>query len=137
MKLQLRKPTWTEKRDSIRLELECPVSYRTVTSSLGIFKKVSKPMSGMLLKPSMRGLRLLTSEAVPKETMVHITVEMTRLGYDRSYEVHGKVVWTDYSAKTKGFEQGVCLLDSGPDSKRWKKYIMECLQSTDRNWRGK
>lgn len=137
MKLHLRKENWTEKRDSIRLELECPVSYRTISSNLGILKKKSKPMSGMMLKPSMRGLRLLTSTAIPIATPVHIIVDMTRLGFDRGYEIHGKVVWTDYSAKTKGFEQGVALRGSGPDTRRWEKYIMSCLQSTDRVWRGK
>lgn len=57
-----------------------------------------------MLKPSLRGLRLLTSAAIPEKTLLHITVDMTRLGYDRRDEIHGKVVWTDYSAKTKAGE---------------------------------
>jgi len=137
MKLHLRKPSWTEKRDSIRLEIECPVSYRTIHAKLGVLRKRSKPHEGMLAKPSLRGLRLLTAEAVPSGTKVEITANMTRLGFDRDYELHGRVVWSDFSGKSKRFEQGVSLSSSGPDTRRWEKYILSCLQSTDRNWRGK
>lgn len=136
MKLQLRKNTWTEKRDSIRLELECPVSYRTVSSKLGLIKRKSKPTSGKMLKPSMRGLRLLTSEAIPEGTPVHISVNLKRLGYDQSYEVHGQVVWTDQSSKAEGFEQGIALDKRGPDTAGWEEYIMDYLRRSGREWRG-
>jgi hypothetical protein len=135
MKLQLRKPSWTEKRDSIRIELECPVTYCCVKSTLGFITKKSKMQRGLMFKPSLRGLRLLTTSAIPAGSLVHIQVDMTKLGYDRSFEIHGKTVWSEYSGKTKGFEQGVHLQNSGPDSKRWEKYILGCLQGTDRNWR--
>lgn len=137
MKLQLRKAGWSEKRDSVRLELECPVTFRTLKSGLAVLKKKSEPEQGLMLKPSMKGLRLLTSTAIPHATRVEIRVDMTRLGYDRIYEVHGIIVWTEYSAKTKGYEQGVSLNTKGPDTKKWERYIMECLQRTDRTWGSK
>ena len=136
MKLQLREPSWAEKRDSLRLELEFPVSYRTISSTLGLIKKKSKPMNGMMRKPSTRGLRLLTAAAIPAGTTVQITLDMTRLGLDRSYEILGDVVWTDHSTKTDGFEQGIALRKSGPDTTHWQAYIMDCLRRSDQVWRG-
>jgi len=41
-------------------------------------------------------------------------------------------MWSDYSGKTKAYEQGVSLLDSGADAEAWQKFLLGQLKSTDR-----
>jgi hypothetical protein len=133
MKLRLKKPMWAEKRDSVRLELECPASFYAIETKFGFFKKKSAPLDALMVKPSMRGLRLVGKVDVAQGTRIKIHVDMTTLGYDKSYEVLGDVMWSDYSGKTKAYEQGVSLLDSGADAKAWQKFVLAQLKSTDRH----
>ena len=132
MKLKLRKPSWTEKRDSIRLELECPVVYRVMQSKWGLFKKAGPPVSALMTKPSLHGLRLCSKTKSPVGTEMEIEVDMPKLGFDRKYLVLGKVMWAEFSGKTKCNEHGIRLDSNGADYRKWEKFVLGQLQSTDR-----
>ena len=132
MKLRLKKPMWTEKRDSVRLELEFPVSFYAIETKFRVFKKKPASLDALMVKPSMRGLRLIGKMDVAQGTRIKIHVDMTTLGYKNSYELLGDVMWSDYSGKTKAYEQGVSLLDSGADAEAWQKFLLGQLKSTDR-----
>ena len=123
---------WTEKRDSVRLELEFPVSFYAIETKFRVFKKKPASLDALMVKPSMRGLRLIGKMDVAQGTRIKIHVDMTTLGYKNSYELLGDVMWSDYSGKTKAYEQGVSLLDSGADAEAWQKFLLGQLKSTDR-----
>lgn len=123
---------WTEKRDSVRVEIECPITYVCLKKALMVFTKKTKATNAMMVKPSMMGLRIVGAEDVPANTKLQINVEMKKLGYSRPYLLSGIVVWSSFSGKTKSFEQGVKIFDSSPDWKPWRKFILEQLKSTDR-----
>lgn len=92
MNLKLRKPVWKEKRESIRLELDCQAHFRQVETKWGFVKKTGKVSTGLMLKPSMNGMRLSTEAAIAPGTELEIEVEMQRLGFDRSYMLAGLVM---------------------------------------------
>lgn len=131
MKLKLRKPSWTEKRDSIRLDLECPIVYRILESKWLIMKKVGKPVPAILLKPSTKGLRISGEFGLPVGTLLKIEVQLKKLGMNRSYFLRGQVVWSEFSGKTKSHEQGVALQNNGEDQGKWEKFILEHLREQD------
>lgn len=131
MKLKLRKPIWTEKRDSTRLEMECPVVYQTSKTAWLVMKKMGKPVSALMLKPSVHGLRIYGEFEIPMGTVLKIEVQMKKIGYDRSFLLQGKVMWTEYSGKTKGYEQGISLSNSEADQRKWEKFMMERLREQD------
>jgi len=80
MKLRLKKPMWTEKRDSVRLELEFPVSFYAIETKFRVFKKKPASLDALMVKPSMRGLRLIGKMDVAQGTRIKIHVDMTTLG---------------------------------------------------------
>ena len=131
MKLKLKKPYWTEKRDSLRLNMECPVVYQSLSTAWLVMKKTGKPVSGLMMKPSMHGLRIYGEVENPVGTILKIEVKTDKVGYDRSYLLRGEVVWTEYSGKTKGYEQGIALNKSGLDQRKWGKFMMEHLREQD------
>lgn len=132
MKLKLKKPSWTEKRDSIRLEVECPVRYRSRKTVMGLFKSNGKSAPGLIVKPSVQGVRLCSEAEIPEGTEVELFVEMEKLGFDRAYHLKGQVVWSKFSGRTKRHEQGVRLHPRAGDFKRWEKFIVGQLRQTDR-----
>lgn len=133
MKLKLRKSVWTEKRASIRLDLECPVEFRVQETHFLCIKKTGKPLEAMMLKPSMNGMRLASTCDHPVGTVFLIKVQMKRLGFDQSFGLQGRVMWSEFSGVTKKFEQGIELSRKGKDQGKWEQFVLSKLKETDQH----
>ena len=136
MKLRLKSPPWTEKRDTIRLGLDCPVSGKPFRRTLIGWKRFGNQFSGMVTNPSLYGLRLCIASELQPGTCLRMKVEMETLGFDRPLRLMGTVVWSSYSHKTKSHEHGVRLSFNAADRELWEEFITEQMRSTDREWRG-
>jgi len=131
MKLKLRKPQWTEKRDSVRVEMECPLEFQVIKKR-GMFRTKHKEVQkGLMLKPSLFGMRLSCKEPVPQGTELDITVELETIGFMHPVDLRGRVVWSDYNGKTSRYDQGVALHSASRDMDEWEKIIRRKLADMD------
>ncbi|WFB37471.1 hypothetical protein P3T73_06820 [Kiritimatiellota bacterium B12222] len=129
--LKLRKAVWTEKRESIRLDMECPVEVQVLKKQLFGKKKVGYPRSGVMLKPSRLGMRLSMDKAIEKDTPVAVDVDITYLGGEKICHLEGKIVWSEFSGKSRRFEHGVLLTGKGHDTSKWEQFMLSRLREHD------
>jgi hypothetical protein len=135
MSLRLKKPKFIEKRDSARVELECPCSVQTVRNSIWLGKRVGKSYNGVMIKPSLFGMSILVQDTIPEGSTLEIVVHFDQKGYDSMCVLEGEVLWSKPGKHPNQIRHGIRLSSKGKDSKEWQRIILEKLKITDRDIR--
>lgn len=137
MKLRLKKPAWTEKRDSVRLAIECPVTYSlSPEKPKRWFKKPEPPetFKGMMQTPSMFGMRILSSREESEGTTLYLSVHLEKIrGGWETLRLRGDVVWTKPRPQLSDFLCGLRISPKSPDLDEWQRFMRGELEKEDRH----
>ena len=131
MKLRLTKPKLTEKRSSVRLNIEIPVTYCEMRRKFWPFKRRGVLKEGLVRKPSMYGLRLCGNDAFTEGQKFEINAQLNQVGLGEACTIRGLIVWTRFNPKTGKYEAGMELFDTGKGMILWKRAVIAKLRTLD------
>jgi hypothetical protein len=137
MKLRLRKPTWDEKRTSVRLPVSGPVSCRRKQTAGWLRSVTSAPFEARMSAPSMFGMRLECGESLQRDDRVLIQVPLELVGGVGTVELNGEVVWCEDPGDGT-FRCGLRLSPRGSGAGKWQAAVRTRLPDVDptRKWSG-
>lgn len=121
-----------EKRESVRIELECPATCRSYRKSVWLGTRRGKPCPAVTAKASLMGVRIATEETFEVGSDLEIDIALDKIGFPASCQVIGTVMWEKPCDKTGRHLHGIRLGRKGRDTEEWERIIREKLQHTDR-----
>jgi hypothetical protein len=133
MKLRLKRPKIIEKRSSVRLDVEFPVTFRPIYKHFWPPKRRGDSHQALATKPSLFGMRLCADHLLSEGQKIEIEAQLAKVGLGESCKVHGEVLWAKFNPKTGEYDAGIGLYDERGGMGKWKKAIMNKLRTTERS----
>lgn len=125
MKLRLKTKAWQEKRESVRLTIECPVTYQVKPKrTINFLFQKPESFNAIMQNPSMFGMRILGDHEEKEGEILYISVhlEEARRG-EKTHNLCGKVMWTKPWPAKSGFLSGIQVSSKSLDLGKWQAFI--------------
>jgi len=125
----MKRPKLKEKRSSVRLNFEVPLTYTEMLRYFWLLRKRGKQKMGIATKPSMYGIRVCGDDAFTEGHDLEMNVELNKIGLGQPCTIQGEILWTRFNPKTGKHEAGLQIYDTGKGMKLWKHAIALKLRS--------